>query len=100
MSLPLGIMKNIWVYLLLLEGIGWEKTTLCFSKNTDEVTQEAIKEALDVLAIRQYEKYLGLPSFIGRNRTVCFTQIKRKNMGSYARVKGKAIIPSWLGDYD
>ena len=49
--------------------INKEKTTLCFSRNTDEVTQEAIKVALDVLAIRHYEKYLGLPSFIGRNRT-------------------------------
>ena len=91
MSLPLGIMKNIWVYLLLLEGIGREKTTLCFSKNTDEVTQEAIKEALDVLAIRPYEKYLGLPSFIGRNRTVCFTQIKERIWGRMQGWKEKLL---------
>ena len=49
--------------------INKEKTTLYFNRNTNEVTQEAIKVALDVLAIRHYEKYLGLPSFIGRNRT-------------------------------
>ena len=91
MSLPLGIMRNIWVYLLLLEGIGREKTTLCFSKYTDEVTQEAIKVALDVLAIRHYEKYLGLPSFIGRNRMVCFTQIKERIWGHMQGWKEKLL---------
>ena len=47
--------------------------TLFFSKNKDVLTQEAIKVALQVLAIRHYKKYLGLPSFVGRNRTACFT---------------------------
>ena len=61
--------------------INKEKTTLYFSRNTNEVTQEAIKVALDVLAIRHYEKYLGLPSFVGRNRTACFTQIKERIWG-------------------
>ena len=53
--------------------INKEKTTLYFSRNTDKGTQEAIKVALNVLAIRHYEKYLGLPSFVGRNRMACFT---------------------------
>ena len=61
--------------------INKEKTTLYFSMNTNEVTQEAIKVALDVLVIRHYEKYLGLPSFVGRNRTACFTQIKERIWG-------------------
>ncbi|XP_075665496.1 uncharacterized protein LOC142635177 [Castanea sativa] len=42
-----------------------EKTTLFFSKNTNAQTQNAIKEAPNVPAIQHYEKYLGLPSFIG-----------------------------------
>ena len=56
--------------------INKEKTTLYFSRNIDEATQEAIKVALDV-----YEKYLGLPSFVGRNRTACFTQIRERIWG-------------------
>nr|XP_023888394.1 uncharacterized protein LOC112000487 [Quercus suber] len=55
-----------------------EKTTLFFSKNTDVQVQEAIKNSLGVLAIQHYEKYLGLPSFIGRNKKACFTQIKER----------------------
>ena len=55
-----------------------DKTTLFFSKNTDVQTQEAIKNSLSVPAIQHYEKYLGLPSFIGRNKKACFTLIKER----------------------
>lgn len=55
-----------------------DKTTLFFSKNTDVHIQEAIKNSLRVLAIQHYEKYLGLPSFIGKNKKACFTKIKER----------------------
>ena len=53
-----------------------EKTTLFFSKKTSDAIQEAIKESLGLPAIQHYEKYLGLSSFVGRNKKACFTQIK------------------------
>ncbi|XP_050249301.1 uncharacterized protein LOC126696657 [Quercus robur] len=53
--------------------INKEKTNLFFSKNTDEATQEAPKVALSVSVIKHYEKYLGLPSFVGRDRKACST---------------------------
>ena len=71
--------------------INKEKTTLCFSRNTDEATQEAIKVTLDVPAIRQYEKYLGLPLLVGRNRTACFTQIKERIWGRMQGWKEKLL---------
>ena len=61
--------------------INKEKTTLFFSRNTDEATQEALKVALSVSVIRHYEKYLGLPSFVGQDRNACFTQIKERIWG-------------------
>ena len=61
--------------------INKEKTTLFFSRNTDETTQEALKVALSVSIIRHYEKYLGLPSFVGPDRNACFTQIKERIWG-------------------
>ena len=54
------------------------KTTLFFSRNTDDATKEAIKVSLDLPAIQHYEKYLGLPSFVGRNKKACFTHIKER----------------------
>ena len=71
--------------------INKEKTTLCFSRNIDEATQEAIKVALDIPAIRYYEKYLGLPSLVGRNRTACFTQIKERIWGRMQGWKEKLL---------
>lgn len=53
-----------------------EKTTLFFSKNIDEVTQDAIKLFIGVPAIQHYEKYLGLLSFVERNKKTCFTHFK------------------------
>ena len=57
--------------------------------------------ALNVPVIRHYEKYLGLPSFVGRNRLACFAQIKEWIWGgSYARLEGKVVVLSWSGGYD
>ena len=67
------------------QTINKEKTSLFFSKNTDEQAQEAIKLALNVLAIQHYEKYLGLPSFVGRNKRACFTQVMER---IWARMQG------------
>ena len=55
-----------------------DKTTLFFSRNTNEATQEAIKVSLVLPAIQHYEKYLELPSFVGRNKKACFTHIKER----------------------
>ena len=65
--------------------INKEKTTLFFSGNTDTQTQDAIKVALNVPAIQHYEKYLGLPSFIGREKKACFTKVKER---IWARMQG------------
>ena len=65
--------------------INKEKTTLFFSGNTDTQTQDAIKVALNVLAIQHYEKYLGLPSFIGREKKAYFTKVKER---IWARMQG------------
>lgn len=55
-----------------------DKTTLFFSKNTEEDIKKTIKLSLGVPAIQHYEKYLGLPSFVGRNKRACFTQVKER----------------------
>ena len=47
------------------QQINREKTTIFFSKSTSQAMQNTIKVALGVLVVQQYEKYLGLPSFIG-----------------------------------
>ena len=50
------------------QQINREKTTIFFSKSTSQAVQNTIKAALGVPVVQQYEKYLGLPSFIGRKK--------------------------------
>lgn len=63
---------------MLGQIVNKDKTTLFFSKNTNVQTQDAIKISLNVPAIQHYEKYLGLPSFIGKEKKGCFTQVKER----------------------
>jgi hypothetical protein len=60
------------------QQVNQDKTTIFFSKATPTATQAAIKDTLGVPIIKQYEKYLGLPSFVGKNGTACFTQLKER----------------------
>ena len=85
--------QELLAYYEIVSGqvINKEKTTLCFSRNTDEVTQEAIKVGLNGPAIRHYEKYLGLPSFVGKNKMACFTQIKERIWGCLQGWKEKLL---------
>ena len=61
------------------------KTTIFFSHNTSQATQDDIKNILGVPSIRQYEKYLGLPSLVGKEKMACFSQIKDR---VWSKVKG------------
>ena len=60
------------------QQINRAKTTLFFSKSTNIDIQDRIKDMLGVTVVQQYEKYLGLPSLVGRNKTESFTHIKQQ----------------------
>ena len=47
-----------------------DKTSLFFSKSTPLEMQNQIMNALGVSALRQYEKYLGLPALVSRNKKI------------------------------
>ena len=54
------------------------KASLFFSSNTDQSIQEEIKRRFSAQVIRQYEKYLCLPSLVGRKKRNTFNDIKEK----------------------
>ena len=60
------------------QQINRTKTTLFFNKSTLEEMQTSIKNMLRVSVIQQYEKYLGLPSLVGRKKKESFTHIKQQ----------------------
>ena len=54
------------------------KTALFFSRNTPRPIQEEIKRRFGAPVIRQHEKYLGLPSLVGRSKRNTFNDLKDK----------------------
>ena len=54
------------------------KTSLFFSSNKPNGIQQEIKSKFGAQVIRQHEKYLGLPSLVGKNKRNSFHAIKEK----------------------
>ena len=72
-----------WIYLTLMEGAQANKSirlkpSFFFNKSTSEGIKNQIKSALEVPEILQYEKYLGLPSLVGKNKKTSFNYIKER----------------------
>ena len=67
------------------------KTSLFFSSNTNPSVQEEIKQRFGAQVIRQHEKYLDLPSLVGRKRRNTFNDIKEKLVKKLAGWKEKLL---------
>ena len=68
-----GDVEKIQELLGLYERASWQKinsdkTTLFFSNNTSTDTKEEIKILLGVFEIKEYERYLNLPTVVGRKK--------------------------------
>lgn len=70
------------------------KTTIFFSKVVTEERKNEITAFLEVLEVKEYEKYLGLPSVVGRNKKASPNYIKKLVWNKLQKMKGKAIVPS------
>ena len=52
-----------------------EKTSLFFRENTNVEVKEKVKDMFGAQIIHQYEKYLGLPPFVGKGKKKAFHRI-------------------------
>ena len=52
------------------------KTSIFFTKNTSLELKAQIQAMFQVPEIKSYEKYLGLPSFVGRSKVAAFGDLK------------------------
>ena len=60
------------------QKINREKRSLFFSKSTNDDIRQEIKRVTGVQEIKFYEKYLGLPSLVGRGKKASFSYIKER----------------------
>ena len=73
------------------QRINKEKTTLFFSKTVSMAVKNDIKNFLGVPEIKEYEKYLGLPAMVGRNRSASLNFIKERVWGKIQGWKKKML---------
>ena len=67
------------------------KIAIFCSKATDAAMKNNIKEAWGGLEIMQYEKYLGVPSFVGKGKKVSFNYIKERLWRKIQGWEGKLL---------
>ncbi|XP_021770651.1 uncharacterized protein LOC110734814 [Chenopodium quinoa] len=60
------------------QKVNLSKTDVTFSKNVDNSRREEIIGILGVTEVEQHEKYLGLPTIIGRSKKVIFAGLKER----------------------
>ena len=92
--------SNVLEILNMYEGssgqkVNRSKTVIFFNKSTLAEMRSTIKGALGVREIMQYDKYLGLPSLIGKGKKGKFQLHKRKGVEKIARWGRKVTLSSW-----
>ncbi|XP_061993305.1 uncharacterized protein LOC133711157 [Rosa rugosa] len=73
------------------QQINFSKSSIVFSKRVPEVDKCAIAGFLGVSIEPKHEKYLGLPTYLGRNRTKPFAYIKERLSKKLAGWQGKLL---------
>ncbi|XP_031106357.1 uncharacterized protein LOC116011005 [Ipomoea triloba] len=60
------------------QAVNYHKSSICFSRNTSKSDREEVAGVLGVAQATNFGKYLGLPSFVGRNKRAAFSYIEDK----------------------
>jgi len=60
------------------QKINKDKAYIFFNSNNQLDLQTSIKHILGIPSIKQYEKYIGLPAFIGRAKIQSFIYIQER----------------------
>lgn len=56
--------------------INFDKSAAFYSSNTRQEDRNSVTEVLGVQVVDQHEKYLGLPTMVGRSKNNSFSSIK------------------------
>lgn len=57
------------------QRLNMDKTSIYFSKNTRQEIKTTVLHAANVKEAKSFEKYLGLPAYVGRNKVSAFKQV-------------------------
>ena len=74
------------------QQVNFAKSELSFSPNVSPVRREEIQLILGVREVEKHEKYLGLPTMIGRSKKAIFGQIKERIWKRMKGVEGEVFV--------
>ncbi|KAM1018306.1 hypothetical protein TB2_039772 [Malus domestica] len=58
------------------QQVNLAKSEVCLSKNVKRAIQLKLANALGVQRVERHERYMGMPTLVGRNKSACFAYIK------------------------
>ena len=73
------------------QKINKDKTAIFFSKSTTDEAKTSIKNLFQIQEMKSYKKYLGLPSFMGREKKASFNYIKERVWRKLQGWEGKLL---------
>ena len=73
------------------QKVNGAKTNLFFGKSVPDSTKVALKNFLGVPEIKEYEKYLGLPTVVGKNKNESLIYIKERIWSKLQEWKEKLL---------
>ncbi|XP_024171787.1 uncharacterized protein LOC112177760 [Rosa chinensis] len=71
--------------------VNFNKSSVVFSKNVSECMQDEVASLLGVEIVDSHEKYLGLPTYVGRKKTATFQYIKDNLAKKLTNWQGKLL---------
>ncbi|KAF5441892.1 hypothetical protein F2P56_037156 [Juglans regia] len=91
-----GRLHNILSSYELASGqrLNLEKSSIYFSKNTRQEIQNSILATTGIKASRPFEKYLGLPSYIGKSKSRAFLPIIDRIKAQMTNWKTNLLSPA------
>ncbi|XP_061999404.1 uncharacterized protein LOC133716758 [Rosa rugosa] len=71
--------------------VNFDKSSVVFSKNVSSFMQEEVSNLMGVEVVASHERYLGLPTYVGRKKTSTFHYIKENLAKKLSCWQGKLL---------
>ncbi|XP_024171861.1 uncharacterized protein LOC112177844 [Rosa chinensis] len=71
--------------------VNFDKSSVVFSKNISSFMQEEVSSLMGVEVVASHERYLGLPTYVGRKKTSTFHYIKENLAKKLSCWQGKLL---------
>ena len=73
------------------QQVNLAKSSIVFSKGVADIDRSMLAEVLGVVVVEKHDKYLGLPTVVGKNRTKTFSFIKSQLQNKLEGWQGKLL---------